>query len=489
MAVKNYDITFIRGGISIMEKGLVLADEKSVNTSITTYDNQLLGFINELGLPTQNILVAVDERKKVVKNIDGVVSLLEAEKRGEAKYISKFIAASAAGLFDAALNYLWDETVFQLRRRIANYDVEYFYDVAVKSEKRKKLSGEEDLDKVDDSELILGAKEIDMISDVGYQHLAYIKYMRNWASAAHPNQTEVTGLQLISWLETCIREIINLPVQQVTVETGRFLKNLRENVLEEDQISSFNSFIENLTVDKVDNLAMGLFGIYTRSETEQFVRDNITQVFKTVWNYCDEDTKNELGIKYVRFSVNGEVESTKYAKDLFTLVDGQSYLPEELRITEIDKAIDLLYQAHEGGNNFYTEPTFASQLKRLVGENKVPAQLKKKYVMTLIYCHNTNGYGECWDADPIYKELISKFNQEQINIAVYSIMNERIASMLQIERCSRKHIEMLDILYKKNTSPVVHEVIETIKNYGASLATYRRDTTVKQKMASLEPLL
>ena len=69
-----------------------------------------------------------------------------------------------------------------------------------------------------------GAKEIDMISDVGYQHLDYIKYMRNWASAAHPNQTEVTGLQLISWLETCIREIINLPVQQVTVETGRFLK-------------------------------------------------------------------------------------------------------------------------------------------------------------------------------------------------------------------------------------------------------------------------
>jgi hypothetical protein len=91
MAVKNYDITFIRGWISIMENGLVLVDEKSVNTSITTYDNQLLGFINELGLPTQNILVAVDERKKVVKNIDDVVSLLEAEKRGEAKYIGSII--------------------------------------------------------------------------------------------------------------------------------------------------------------------------------------------------------------------------------------------------------------------------------------------------------------------------------------------------------------------------------------------------------------
>ena len=68
-------------------------------------------------------------------------------------------------------------------------------------------------------------------------------------------------------------------------------------------------------------------------------------------------------------------------------------------------------------------------------------------------------------------------------------MNEQIASMLQFERCSRKHIEMLDILDKKNTSPVVHEVIDTIKNYSAGLSTYRRDTTVKQKMASLESLL
>lgn len=32
----------------------------------------------------------------------------------------------------------------------------------------------------------------------------------------------------------------------------------------------------------------------------------------------------------------------------------------------------------------------------------------------VINCHNTNGYGECWDADPIYKELISKFNDQGI---------------------------------------------------------------------------
>lgn len=61
---------------------------------------------------------------------------------------------------------------------MAIYDIEYFYDVAVTSDKRKRLSGVEDLVKLDDSELVKGAKEIDMISDIGYRHLDYIKYMR-----------------------------------------------------------------------------------------------------------------------------------------------------------------------------------------------------------------------------------------------------------------------------------------------------------------------
>jgi len=35
--------------------------------------------------------------------------------------------------------------------------------------------------------------------------------MRNWASAAHPNQNQITGLQLIGWFETCTKEVIALP--------------------------------------------------------------------------------------------------------------------------------------------------------------------------------------------------------------------------------------------------------------------------------------
>lgn len=460
-----------------------------INTSLATYENKLMEYIAVLGLPVENILVPIEERKKVIKNFEDVIALLRQEDVNGAVYISKFLTAASAGLFDAALNYLWDETVFQLRKRVANYDIEYFYDVAVNSDKRKRLSGVEDLCKLDDSELIRGAKEIDMISDIGFRHLDYIKYMRNWASAAHPNQVELTGLQLISWLETCINEVINLPNSDITIEIGRLLKNLKEKTLGSSEITALTTFLCNLTQEKVSSFSQGLFGTYTRSESEQFVRENIQKIFPLLWERIDEETKNDFGIKYARFAVNGDVEEAQNSRKLLELVNGQSYLPEKIRATELDTALNHLYEAHNSAvNNFYKEPAFALQLERLVGNNKIPAQLNNKYVSVLVDAYITNGNGVCYDAEPIYKRLIEKFTQEQITLAVFTFMNEHISSMLQFNLCERKYRDMVEILKQKNASPAVGEVIALIEEY-RGLGNMRKDTMIKQKMQSYKTLI
>jgi hypothetical protein len=155
-----------------------------------------------------------------------------------------------------------------LRRRVAQYDLSYFFDNAVKSsEKRKKLGSEDDLSRIDDSELIHGAKEIGLISEIGFQHLDYIRFMRNYASAAHPNQIVLTGLQLTSWLETCIREVISLPLSEAAIEIRKLLSNIKANVVTDEEAKQIGMFFLNLTQDQVNNLASGFFGIYTRQDT------------------------------------------------------------------------------------------------------------------------------------------------------------------------------------------------------------------------------
>lgn len=154
-------------------------------------------------------MVSCVERGRVIANLPSVIEQIPFARLPQSVYISKFVAACGAGLFDAALNFLWDETVKNLRDKVARFDLDYFYDSVVTSpERRKKLKSQEDLAELDDWELVRGCHLTGILSEIGFKHLDYIRNMRNWASAAHPNQNALTGLQLVSWLETCIREVI-----------------------------------------------------------------------------------------------------------------------------------------------------------------------------------------------------------------------------------------------------------------------------------------
>ena len=177
--------------------------------------------------------------------------------------MSKTIAAVAVGLF-AAPNYLWDETVSELRRRVAGYDLGYFFDIAVNSpDRRKHLSTADDLARVDDVDLLRACREIGLISTVGHAQLDHIRALRNYASAAHPNQVGLTGLQLAQWLETCIREVITLPLDTVTAETGKSLRNIKGARLGQADIGAITAFFDELPGDRADALAAGLFRDFT----------------------------------------------------------------------------------------------------------------------------------------------------------------------------------------------------------------------------------
>ena len=176
------------------------------------YENQLLGLLHSHGLPTEGFLLASPAWNCVYKCWRGSRAHQPRTPR-QLCICFKVCCSGSIRVIWCRLKLLmgWDD--LELRRRVARYDLSFFYDNAITSpDRRKEFSGEADLSKISDSELIYGAKEIELISEVGFKHLDYIRFMRNWVSAAHPNQNEITGLQLISWLETCMKEVISLPL-------------------------------------------------------------------------------------------------------------------------------------------------------------------------------------------------------------------------------------------------------------------------------------
>ena len=468
-------------------------NQKSNNGQIqlNKFETELKHVINLHNLPTEGVLVNIEERIIVFKNLETVLNQITIEEKQQSLYLSKFITSTASGLFDASLNYLWDETIIQIRKRVSQYDIEFFYDNTLSGERRKRLKDENDLDKIDDYDLIRGAKEIGLISDLGFKHLEYINYMRNWASTAHPNNSEITGLQLISWLETCIKEVITLPISNVTIKIKQLLQSVKDTTISANDAQEIALFSTSLTQEQINNLALGFFGLYVRHETSSYTHQNINLLIPEIWGRVDEDVKQSFGLKYAHFTANNYQTEKKLSRQFLQVVNAENYLPDDLRSFEIENTIDNLLTAHRGFNNFYNEPAFAKQLIRIIGQPMmIPRAVEKKFIMAIVTAFMTNGNGVAVDANEIYKEILSGLNSHQANIAALSFADSKIISRLQFPLCERKFKELLEIVKPSITSPPVNELVKYItEEHKGKSSNLMLDKTVKTSVENLKTLL
>lgn len=457
----------------------------TIEQQLAAFEDGLLGALDVLGLPTEGVIVGFDQRQRAFRNFPDAVALLDVADRGRAMYLSKFLAAIGAGLFDAALNYLWDETIAELRRRIVGYDLAYFFDIAVPSpDRRKSLKDESDLQRVEDQELIRAAREIGLISDIGYQQLDLIRYMRNYASAAHPNQNDITALQLMGWVETCIKEVITLPESTTVAETRRLLTNVRAGQIVKANAAATSQFFRDLPQAQADNIGAGLFGIYVDASSSEPARDGVRLLLPIIWPRLSEGQRQQLGARYGRFVANGDADQANLARELLDVVGASAYLPDPVRVAELSVAIEDLLMAHRGFNNFYNEPGPARRLNQLAGE-RVPPAVALPYVAALVEVFLTNGNGVAWNADPEYQEMITRFTPDEAELALQQLVAPTVASQLRWDLGREKLAELLDLLDPKATRSAVRELLEAIRAFTGPASEMAKDSNLRRLFARI----
>ena len=443
-------------------------------------------------LPHKNVFVEREQRIRILEVIPNIVLDLSSDICRRSRYLSKLLAAVGAGLLDAALNYLWDETIGELRKRISNYDLSYFFDVAISDpERRKNLTTEEDLLNISDYELLLGARKIEIILDVGFKQLDLIRYMRNHASAAHPNHNEISAYQFVGWVETCIKEVISLPQSKIVARTSELLKNIRTGNIDKNSAIEVAAFFDELPQIKADTLASGFFGIYVNAKSSQSARDGVAILFPKLWPKVSEEQKHELGIKYGRFQANGDSKGTELSRKIFTILRANEYLPEGTRSAEIMTAIEELIDAHEGLNNFYRELVPARRLESLIGNQSVPQSVCQRYVEVLVKVFLTNSYGVCVAANPYYEEMFRSLSPENAEIVLRLLFSPDIISSLERNSSSRvieveqKYMKLLDIIEPKMTSHKARELYDALREFSGKPEKIAKDTNLQRLLKQL----
>lgn len=388
--------------------------------SISSFSQPLARFLQEVGLPTENVLSPIEERKRVIYSLEDALSELPIEEKEKAHYLTKFTVAISVGLFDGALNYLWDETIKALRTLILNFDLEYFFSITEEiSSRYRSVRTAEDLDQISDHDLLEACRRIGLLTDVNYRRLENINYMRNHASAAHPNENELGGYEMVAWLSQCLKYAITAEPDHSVISIKQLLTNIRTVTLPVDDFPAIGEDIPRQPQERVDDLLRTLFGMYVDPRSESTTKSNISHLAPYVWNASTENKKYELGAKYGVYRKNGDTSRREATQEFLEFVDGERYKDEDSLAGELIEKLETLRRVHFGMNNFYNEYPHAKALgNSLPPTGDVPRAARSLWVKVIGICYIGNGHGYREGVDegalPYYQNHIDNFSEAEI---------------------------------------------------------------------------
>lgn len=409
--------------------GELIPLSQELEKSIQGLNAPLANYLTDIGLPTQNVLYPISERKNVINSLKEVLSILPIAEKEKAYYLTKFIVAISVGLFDGALNYLWDETIKALRKLAIKFDLEYFYAVAEKvSARNKNLVIPDEIDKIGDHDLLETARRIGLLSEVNYNRLEHINYMRNHASAAHPNDHQIDGFEILGWLRVCLRHAILAEPDHSIINIKKLLDNIRTIEIPPVDLPHISSDIVKQPLERIDDFLWTIFGMFTDPRQVTITKNNIQLLAKIVWDASSEDRKYEIGSKFGVYRKNLDVARKEAAQDFLSIVEGNKYKDEDSLSGELLENLEILKSVHFGWNNFYNEWPHAKALyNSLPPTGKIPRASRKTFVKVIAMCFIGNGLGyrEGVDESAVkyYEYYINNFSDNEI-IDFLTLMND-----------------------------------------------------------------
>lgn len=439
-------------------KEVIVIDSKELVSPISELNAQLEGYLQSIGLPIVDVVAPITERKKVISQLSDALDILPHSERAKAHYLSRFTIAIAAGLFDGALNYLWDETVRALRQQVISFDIQYFYSVAEKiSSRYKSLSKPEEIDQVSEHDLLEGCRRIGLVTDVNYQRLEHVNYMRNHASAAHPNDNEIDGYEMLGWLTVCLRHAITAEPDHSLISIKQLLQNIRTIEIPSADYPVICSDLVKQPQERIDDFLWTIFGLYTDAKSAQYARDNIEGIGPAVWSAATEDRKYEIGARFGVLRKNGEVAKKEACQKFLEVVNGLSYKDEDSLAGELIEKLENLYRAHFGSHNFYNEYPHAKALSdSLPATGKIPRAARAMWVKIISICYVGNGYGYRQGVDeqalPYYQNYVNNFTEADSIEFVKLFLEPEFTSPLSRNMPDKRVRDLATFLKSKHTN-------------------------------------
>ena len=451
-----------------MCKNEIVESSKNLVEQVTKFELML----THLGLPSENIIASVDERENIIGMLPQLMDSIPENQKRDATYLSRFVAGAVIGLFDASLNYVWNEVVISLRKKIIYFGIDTFFDNAVADKVREQYKNENDLPGIKDRTMLETLRKLEWISNVVYLKLCHILDMRNQIGASHPNSYDINSFELLGWLKTCVTEVINDKPSSSAVHIKEIVEQIKKSTspLDDITIETIGKEVEKFSSVMSGTLLLALFGIFIVESTSVEARGNVLKLSKEIWKYCKDDIKYDIGEKKLFFRNNLQKNKEDLTYKFLEYCDGLPYLSLTERSLEISSLCDDLQAAHNGWDNYYYEPPIARKIMEYIPlSSDIPDDREGKLIKTFLECRIGREVSYCQGVSPgaveYYDSLFKILTEKQIIIALTEIkyQMESISSGTSVRAKNTRKI--IDIFLRDDISDRLKEILEYIVEF------------------------
>jgi hypothetical protein len=432
---------------------------------------RVLEFLEQIGLPVDNIIAAQSERNIIGQNLPTYIQSLPAETKRDARYLSKFVVGAGFGLFDYSLNAIWNEVVLDLRKKAIGYGIDIFYDSAVGGKAREFYQTEDDLASLKDSVLLDTCRKLELISDTTYKKLKHILEMRNDIGISHPTNYTINAFELLGWLQTCIQDVLNDRPTESALQVPAFIKNLKTytSPIDPSTLKNIESKVIELASHHLASIIRTTFGIFVSPDTDPQVRKNISLIVPAIWKNCADDPKFKLGITLEGYNTNLYKEKYDLGEQFFQVVNGNPYRSKSERVIIVDTLLDQLLEKHNGWDNFHHEAPIADSVASYIqDQNDILPNNAEKLAKVILMCRIGKSVSYCDGISPrgkiYYDHILSICGDKFAPHVMAALTHFEIQRKLEDASCRIKAKQALEIVKQSVVNVRLIECLDFLIN-------------------------
>lgn len=378
-------------------------------------------------------------------------------------FIAKAVLAVSVGLFDGAIVYVWNCVIKELREKVKSFGVPMIQAVL------NKKHDPDFLKNITDASLIELAYQLNIITEQGHLFLNQCREVRNQASVAHPSDMRLNDRELITFINRCCEYGLSNARAISGVELTTVTKVIENESATDDNLQHLAAQIHDTFELQKDFYIQLLYSKFVDPSEQSQIRNNSLKLSKLLINDFSDSIKSNLLTRHNEIMVKGDSDkkSAANSRKFFTELGMINIFNNSEKIALFNKAIDNLKDAHNGFNNFYTEPAFAENLE-LISRQITPAPevVIEPFVEVLWNCYLGNSWGYSTMAVSDYERMLKNLTPKGIEILLQKLNSDATRQANTIEW---KHDHVKEIVEYYTQSPMLNTTQEV------TLAKIRKD--------------